>query len=408
MDYEKVNDITQEELIYISRQFANMFGFPVRLYNGNKLIFFHSTANLVADPMTLCFDNIIGKSEQVSYYVYDNILYYGIVNCKDYKFITGPVSEIELPNHDLIRLGFLLGIENNDIPVFTSAMKSLFGIHLDTLIQAIILYNFSINRTMYNISDIRIKSIEQNDISCDIKENEVSENSDYFFVNSSRSYAIEKDMIKKVMDGDVEGLIDGATKIPSVSSGNLAPHLLRHNKNFFIKLETIMARTAIKAGLDVNEIFSIEEMYIKKCESLNDIDRIKNLQYHMIIDYADRVKSLKQYNGQNSKLVSEISRYIRSHISEPIKTSDIAEHFGKSRGGITTEFKKQTGMNLSDFIKLKKIQEAQELLYETNKSLVLISNYLGFSSQGHFTKVFKEVTGTTPKEYREKNHIENL
>jgi len=405
MDCEKVPDITQEELIYISRQFTNMFGFPVRLYKKNELLFFHSTANLIADPVSLCFDEIIRKSEEISYYVYENAFYYGIVNCGQYKFVTGPVVEIRLSDHEFNRLGFMLGIEKNDISLFTSSMKSLSGIHLDTLIQAIILYNFSVNRTMYNISDIRIKSSEQNNISTDIKENEISYVGEKLFMNNARSYAIERDMIKKVMNGDVEGLIDGATKIPSVSSGNLAPHLLRHNKNFFIKLETIMARTAIETGLDVDEIFSIEEMYIRKCESLDNIDRIKNLQYHMIIDYADRVKKLQQYNGQNSKLVNDISKYIRANISETIKTSDIAEYFGKSRGGITTEFKRQTGMNLSDFIKLKKIQEAQELLYETNQSLAMISNYLGFSSQSHFTRVFKEITGITPKEYRDKNHI---
>ncbi|MDE5834896.1 MAG: AraC family transcriptional regulator, partial [Ruminococcus sp.] len=321
------------------------------------------------------------------------------------KFVTGPVIEIRLSDHDFNRLGFMLGIEKNDIPLFTSSMKSLSGVHLDTLIQAIILYNFSVNKTMYNISDIRIKSTEQKDISSDINESEISYTGEKLFMNNARSYAIERDMIKKVMNGDVDGLIDGATKIPAVSSGNLAPHLLRHSKNFFIKLETVMARTAIEAGLDVDEIFSIEEMYIRKCESLDNIDRIKNLQYHMVIDYADRVKKLRQYNGQNSKLVTEISGYIRSHISESIKTSDIAEHFGKSRGGITTEFKKQTGMNLSDFIKLKKIQKAQELLYATNQSLVIISNYLGFSSQSHFTRVFKEIIGITPKEYRDKNQI---
>lgn len=405
MKYEKNSEITEKELIYISRQFANMFGFPVRLYNKNELVFFHSTTNLTADPVLLCFDEIIRKSEEVSYYVYENAFYYGIVNCGNYKFVAGPVSELRISDHEFQRFGFMLDVENSDIPLFTSSMKSLCGIHLDTLIQSIILYNFSVNRTMLNISDIRIKNTEQNNISSDIKENEISDIGERLFLNNSRSYAIERDMIKKVMNGDVEGLIDGATKIPSVSSGNLAPHLLRHNKNFFIKLETIMARAAIETGLDVDEIFSIEEMYIKKCESLDNIDRIKNLQYHMIIDYADRVKKLRQYNGQNSKLVNEISRYIRSHISEPIKTSDIADYLGKSRGGITTEFKKQTGMNLSDFIKLKKIQEAQELLYETKKSLVLISDYLGFSSQSHFTRVFKEITGITPKEYRDKNHI---
>ncbi len=394
----------QEELIYISRQFANMFGFPVRIYNQNDLIFFHSTANLIADPIILCFDDIIKKTEQVSYYVYEDAFYYGIVNCEKYKFITGPVSEINLSLHEVNRLGFLLNIEDDDIPGFISAMKSLSGVHLDTLIQSIILYNFSVNRTMYNITDIRIKNSEQKSLSTDIKENEFSEISERFFMNNNRSYMIEKDMIKKVMNGDVEGLIDGATKIPSVSSGNLATHLLRHSKNFFIKLETIISRAAIEAGLNVDEVFSVEEMYIRKCESLNNIDRIKNLQYHMIIDYADRVKKFQKYNGKNSKLVNEISRYIKNHISEPIKTSDIADYFKKSRGSITTEFKKQTGMNLSDFIKVKKIQEAQELLCETSKSLVMISNYLGFSSQSHFTKVFKEITGITPKEYRENNY----
>lgn len=395
----------EEKHIYISRQFANMFGFPVRLYNKNELIFFHSTIDLIADPVILCLNEIKRKSEEVSYYVYNNIFYYGIVNCDQYKFVIGPVSELKLSDYEINKIGFLLDIQSSDMPLFISAMKSLSEIHLDTLIQIIILYNFSVNKTMCNISDVRIKDREQSGLSSYIKENENFDIDKELFINNIRSYAIEKDMIKKVMNGDVDGLIDGATKIPSVSSGNLAPHMLRHNKNFFIKLETIMARAAIEAGLDVDEIFSIEEMYIQKCESLNDIDRIKNLQYHMIIDYADRVKKLKQYNGQNSKLVIEISKYIRAHISEPIKTSDIAEHLGKSRGGLTTEFKKHTGINLSDFIKLKKIQEAQELLYETNKSLILISNYLGFSSQSHFTRVFKEITGITPKEYREKKYI---
>ncbi|MDE7121593.1 MAG: AraC family transcriptional regulator, partial [Oscillospiraceae bacterium] len=223
-----------------------------------------------------------------------------------------------------------------------------------------------------------------------------------FYNNHARTFSIEKDMIKKIMNGDVAGLIDGAIKIPAVSSGNLAPHLIRHQKNFFIRLETVVARAAIDAGLDVDEVFSLEEVYIQKCESLHHIDRIKNLQYHMILDYADRVQKLHAYNKNNSKFVTEIAKYIRNHISEAIKTSDIAEYFGKSRGAVSTEFKKQTGMNLSDFIQLKKIQEAQELLYQTEKSLVSISNYLGFSSQSHFCRVFKQVTGITPKEYREK------
>ena len=239
-----------------------------------------------------------------------------------------------------------------------------------------------------------------------MKKDEISLNSYVkFYYNYARSYSIEKDIIKKVMNGDVDGLIDGAKKIPSVSSGNLSSHLIRHQKNFFIKLETIVARASIEAGLDVDEIFSLEEMYIRKCESLEDIDRIKNLQYHMIIDFADRVNKMNQYNQNNSILVSQISKYIQNHISESIKTSDIANYLNKSRGRITTEFKNHTGINLSDFIRIKKIEEAEELLSHTDKSLVFISNYLGFSSQSHFCKVFKDIKGVTPDQYRKKKLI---
>lgn len=400
------NEISQNDLIYLSRQFANMFAFPVRLYKNKNKIYFYSPVNISVDPADLCINRIIEKNEKVSYYVYDSFWYYGIVNYKSYKFVAGPVSEVKVSDADIKKLGFLLDIDKNDIPLFVSEMKSLFGIHLDTMIQSIILYNFSVNRTLYDISDIRIKNSEQNNISSNLKEDEVSLNSyTKFYYNYARSYSIEKDMIKKVMNGDVEGLIDGAKKIPSVSSGNLSSHLLRHQKNFFIKLETIIARAGIEAGLDIDEVFSTEEMYIRKCESLEDMDRIKNLQYHMIIDFADRVNKMNQHNQNNSPLVNEISKYIQNHISESIKTSDIANYLNKSRGRITTEFKNQTGMNLSDFIRIKKVNEAEELLLRTTKSLVFISNYLGFSSQSHFCKVFKEIKGITPNQYRKKNLI---
>ncbi len=399
--------MTKEEMIYISCQFTNMFGIPVRIYNGSEEIYSYFTVNLTTDPVKLCINDIMKESSEVSYYISDNFLFYGIVNYKNYKFVAGPASEIEISEKELKKIAFMLDISNENFLLFASEMKSLSGIHLDTMIQALIMLNFSLNRTMYNISDIRIKSAEQNKIVSEMTKAEISAiiNDDLktasdFLENNARSYLIEKDIIKKVKNGDTEGLIEGAKKIPAVSSGQLAPHLLRHQKNFFIRLETIVSRAAIEAGLDIDEVFATEKNYIIKCETLDNIDRIKNLQYHMIIDYADRVNKFLKYS--NSKLVSQVEKYINLHISESIKTSEIADYLGKSRGGLTTEFKKQTGINLSDFINIKKIQLAEELLFETDKSLISISNFLGFSSQSHFCKIFKEIKGITPAEYRKK------
>lgn len=399
-------NMSEEELFYFSRQFANMFGMPVRIYSGSNKIYYHSTVNLAADPADLCIEDLMKVDSEVSYYIFENCFYYGIINHECYKTVIGPVGELKFSENEVNRIGFMMDISKDEVPHFTSEMKALSGIHLDSLIQALILYNFTVNHTMYDISDIRIKVNEQTSISTEMKTAPRSISmTDNYYENNSRSYLIEQDIIKKVMNGDVDGLIDGATKVPSVSSGQLAQRLLRHHKNFFIRLETIVSRAALNAGLDIDEVFSTEEKYINKCESLDNVDRIKNLQYHMIIDFADRVKKMMQYNGKNSRLVNDVTKYIRHHISDPIKTTDIASYLGKSRGSLTTEFKKQTGMNLSDFIKLKKVQEAKELLYGTNKVLSEISYFLGFSSQSHFCRFFKEMTGITPTEYRSTIHF---
>ena len=73
-----------------------------------------------------------------------------------------------------------------------------------------------------------------------------------------------------------------------------------------------------------------------------------------------------------------------------------------SRSHLSHSFKSETGMALSDFIMLKKIEEAKKLLRYSDKSLSAISTYLGFSSQSHFSRVFKKYTSENPSVYRNK------
>ena len=47
-------------------------------------------------------------------------------------------------------------------------------------------------------------------------------------------------------------------------------------------------------------------------------------------------------------------------------------------------------------------EEAKRLLRYSDKSLTAISNYLGFSSQSHFSRVFKKYASCAPGEYRAK------
>ena len=55
--------MNQEQMIYLSRQFANMFGFPVRIYENGKKIYYHNTLNFTVDIADLCFNDLLQETK---------------------------------------------------------------------------------------------------------------------------------------------------------------------------------------------------------------------------------------------------------------------------------------------------------------------------------------------------------
>ena len=91
---------------------------------------------------------------------------------------------------------------------------------------------------------------------------------------------------------------------------------------------------------------------------------------------------------------------MRHHLSEPISTEKMAEEFYLSRPYLSAQFKRETGQTLTDYILTEKTEEAKRLLLYSDKPAAAIGAYLGFSSHGHFIRVFKKYAGLTPNDYR--------
>ena len=177
---------------------------------------------------------------------------------------------------------------------------------------------------------------------------------------------------------------------------------LRQTKNVFIVSTAIASRAAIRGGLDVDDAFALSDAYIQKCELLITPESIMSLQYEMVIDYTKKVESLLE-GADGSKLVEDVRNFIRHHLSEPIKTSDIAKALFISRSRLSSKFKEESGVNLIDFIHREKVSEAKRLLLDPDKTALAIAEFLGFSSQSHFTSLSRRYPGVPPLEYRKRN-----
>jgi len=103
---------------------------------------------------------------------------------------------------------------------------------------------------------------------------------------------------------------------------------------------------------------------------------------------------------QKTKLVKEIRDFVQTNTDKKITPTILAEVLGKDVSYLSRHFKKETGMTISNFINRVKIDEALLMVSTTDKSISHIADELGFSSTSYFAKVFRQVEGISPIEYK--------
>ncbi|PFN63950.1 helix-turn-helix domain-containing protein [Bacillus thuringiensis] len=173
---------------------------------------------------------------------------------------------------------------------------------------------------------------------------------------------------------------------------------LRNRKNQAIAGIAIATRYAIKGGLPTHISFALGDLFTQKIEKLNTIDPISILIQEAFCTFADYVK---KHRGRNySKPIIICQNYILKNIYQEISLRQLAHITNNNATYLSTLFKKEVGITLSEYIHREKVEEAKKLLTVTNYSILDITALLNFNNQSYFTKVFKKYTKVTPKQYR--------
>jgi YesN/AraC family two-component response regulator len=100
--------------------------------------------------------------------------------------------------------------------------------------------------------------------------------------------------------------------------------------------------------------------------------------------------------------------YMKSNIDKKLTADDIATHIQYSPSHFTARFKQKTGMAPIDyFIKLK-IQYACQLLSQNGIKIKEVAGKIGYDDPYYFSRLFKKVTGKSPKHYRIVRGADNI
>ena len=389
------------DIEYVTRSIGDLAGVPVRIYEGEKPVFFHSRQDFPADPIKPYLDGVLAVGGNIGYFVTPYFNYYGVVRSGRCAIVIGPSRLTPMSEKDIRELAFSCDVEVGEVDRFIAAMKGLVQMPLESILEILCTVNHVLSGERLSISDIAIYDIDDaadSDLPEAISHGGVV--NEYGGEEVHNTLAIESQLMDMVRRGDVAALNEWVKGAPAVRGGRLADDAARQMKNTFIVSTTLASRSAIRGGVDTEEALSLSDSYIRKCEIMSTADQILNLQYRMILDYTSRVE--KERLGKSpSRLVTEVARYVRKNVSGRTSVEDMARTMFISRTHLAKRFKEETGKTLTDYILTEKTEEAKRLLKHTDKSLSAISEYLGFSSQSHFARVFKKYAGITPSEYRE-------
>lgn len=144
----------------------------------------------------------------------------------------------------------------------------------------------------------------------------------------------------------------------------------------------------------------------KMLQNYNLLDRIQSLQeirqkiMEMVMECVS-TESVADANAR-SKIQMAIG-YIQEHFAENLTVNVLAEHYGMSPNYFSSMFKKEMSRSAVNYITELRINQARELLYHSELSVVDISKKVGYEDSQYFFRVFKKYLGMTPLQYREES-----
>ena len=313
-----------------------------------------------------------------------NIIY----ACEGGYYIAGPIAMGQDRDRVISKFYNMVPVDKINIPVLLSTASKLHIYspreitYLETGFRDVLKAHLGIDE-----NDVRkLKDTEQAQISSKIIR--MKKNHEDIAYPQEDEYVLMNDIMMADEDslpGDIKEYLE---KLMIYDAGDIS----------IVRLRLIVMFTRITQSLKSLEGFddSILEM-----ESITDCDTMYELA-EAVREYAEYIiqrNSHSVYSGK-SEIVKKAVEYIHKNYAEGIQLQTIAEELHINKSYLSSLFRNETGINVTEYINDVRLESVANLLKTTNKSITEISFECGFESQSYFSKLFSRKYGCTPREYR--------
>ena len=205
-----------------------------------------------------------------------------------------------------------------------------------------------------------------------------------------------------VSSGNVERVKENFIKIKENyynGKGVLSDDPVKNVRYHFIISTAIISRVCIENGMSHDLAYTLSDIYIRRADKCESIEKIIDMIGEMHMDYAERMRELKKEHVISIQIRKCID-YIYDNLQEKLTVRSMAEYLQIDPTYLSKLFSKEVGISFREFIINARVGAAKNMLAYSDFSFSEVSLSLGFSSQSAFTDTFKRLTGMTPGKYR--------
>ncbi len=195
------------------------------------------------------------------------------------------------------------------------------------------------------------------------------------------------------------------------SAGTLLNQILGHiyfyaldNEEIHVRITelfVVLMRAAAVGGANIDRILNLSRRCLWEIRNIHTQEALTSWLASALRQLTDAMFPVS--DTRHSDTMEKAMRYIRQKFALHLTLEDVAQFVGYSPAYFSRIFREDTGMTFKEYLNELRIERAKSLLLTTELSVTEISSMLGCSDQSYFCKIFRRATGVSPDKYRKRS-----